>query len=356
MISMWGRMAERERRLALLTLGVAVVVLAYFIVSRAASNLRDLDAAIEQQEIALIQLTQQAAQADVVEKAYSRVAEEHSSEWTRAKIRDQLSNEILRLALVEPPPAGAEAQDFAGPALVSFEKFSSGSLDDRGDGYREYHIPVKTKPTSIENVCTFLQRIQESDQHLRVDRIVIDRPNPVKPVVTADLIVVRAIVGEKSDAVTEDDEGVDENLLANASFEEWDATSNTFPGWQTSGMAGAPSGSYATDGSQGFEGSSEGEESRLFQEVLLVAGRTHDLLADIAILGSGRLEVFTADGEEPLPGGVELSAGDAPSHYRIRFTVPDDLEGALFRAPCVVVSGGGSRLFIDHVQLTETGD
>ncbi len=187
-------MSPRERRLAAITTVIVGIMLAYIGVSRTVGHIKNLDTTIALRQGELRADTVRAATYDRVVQTFSAVAEEHSSQLDEAKIRDRLLAEILRLSMAKIPPASSAATSYTGPKLVNIPSFPEGELEDLGDGYREYRIQLRTDPTRIDNIATFLQRIEESEQLLRVDSLELRRPNPEETSVTANILVTRTLI------------------------------------------------------------------------------------------------------------------------------------------------------------------
>ena len=235
MHALWSKISPRERRLAIATASVIVLSAVWFVSLKALSSLDLLDGTIGAIRQELAYQEELARQADTVDRAFNGIATEHSSRWTQEEIHDRLRLEITRLAAENVPPPGAPVPA-GSPTLVKFKSLPSGVLYPGGKGYRQYHIELQTQPTSIKKLTTFLERLQESKQALRVDRLEIRRP-PEANQVTADIGVTRTVidadladqVSPAGDAAGSPPAGA--NLVRNPSFEAWDEDSATFRHW-----------------------------------------------------------------------------------------------------------------------------
>lgn len=347
MNNLWASMSKRERTLALLTAAVIVALSGWFVAHRALGNLAQLDAEIESLETDLVNLTSQAARLEPVDQVYSEVVEAHSSEWTQAEIYAMLRAEIVRLSLVDPPPEGALPETYRGAKLIDIPTFPQGVLDDPGGGYREYHMRVRTNPTEIKNVAQFLQRLQESPQLLRVDRVEITRPNPAMRVVQADLTITRALVAEveAGDAAPRRAPGA--NLLENPDFDDWGADGAQLAGWTTESLASEMyQGADIPGGGRAFSAIATEGEGRLYQIVELPGGATYDLTIALAADAEVRLGVQYEDsgawfGPDEAPASV-LNDGQW-RRWHLVFTTPGDPgDRVVLRAPCIELTGEGS--------------
>lgn len=344
--NLWASMSKRERNLALITAGVVVALLGWFIVSRAIGAVTRLDAEIESLETDLVNLTSQAARLEPVDQVYSEVVEAHSSEWTQAEIYAMLRAEIVRLSLVEPPPEGALPETYRGAKLIDIPTFPQGVLDDPGGGYREYHMRVRTNPTDVKNVALFLQRLQESPQLLRVDRVEITRPNPAMRVVQADLTITRALVAEVEAGDAAPGARLGDNLIGNPDFDDWGQDGTQLEAWTTEALAiETLVGADIPGGGRALSGTAVDGPARLYQTLELPGGATYDLRISAAAEADARLGVqYEESGAWFGPDEAPVSIlNDGQWHrYHLAFTTPGDpSDRVVVRAPCIEVSGEG---------------
>ena len=354
MSGFWSGISERERRLAVVTLCVLLAATAYVAFLRAAGNLRELDDAVEQLERALVGFEAQAARLDHVEREYAKVTEQHSSEWTQAEIHDRLRDEIDRLGLETVPPPGVPLTAASGARLVEIPRFPAGMLDDRGEGYREYRLRLSTAPTTIENLGLFLERLEKSEQLLRVDRLTITRPNPEAAAVLAEMTVTRTIIGEASALPVREGESA-ANLALNPGLEEWEESLDGFPGWESESVVVRRSEVNATEGAACLEAVAGPGGGAVYQVQRLRAGATYNLSVDVAATGAARLCVAEDESAQPFEGAVALAADGRPNRYVVQFTVPESgADTVLVRAPAVLMDEEGVRVYVDNVVLNES--
>jgi hypothetical protein len=196
-------MSARERKLAIGTAVVVLAVAGYAVFNHTTQRIQTLDREIADLQQRLWQNTYQAEMLDAVRDEYAAVATRHSNAWTEAEIHSILLNEILRLAMQNPPPENSPEASLGGPWLVQIPTIPPGQLDERGEGFREYQIKLTTRPTSVRAVALFLSRLQESPHMLRIDRLEVERLNWQSEQVTASLTITRPIIGVAPDAVEE---------------------------------------------------------------------------------------------------------------------------------------------------------
>jgi hypothetical protein len=348
-----AKLSQRERRLALLTIIILLGVVGYTVVTIARNRLHELDQDIEQAENELYQLNLQAKRLSEVDKAYTAVTEQHSSEWTQAEIHDRLRTELLRLALVNMPPPGSLPSAFSGEHLVEIPSWPAGSLDDRGEGYREYHIRITTKPTSIKNIALFLQRIHESPQILRVERLELVRPSPEAADVVLTMTVTRTIIGDtpkKPDAISP--VGPTENLARNAGFEEWDETTGSFPEWEFENVIPMRLDAGASEGSWRLQATCQGTTGSISQIHQLQPKTTYDWEADIAANGIAKLNVIYNEKQPLSPEPIQIEKDGRVRKYRIRFTTPDTPQSQIeVHVPAISLESENGQLYMDNVVL-----
>ena len=207
--SLWNRLSARERMLAFATCGVVAAFLVFTVVRAGLSGIRELDAEIDRLQETIINCANQMARREAVEEQYAKVAAQHSSAWTEPEIHDRLRQEIYRLARREPPPLDERgiSVDNAGSTdnLVEIPALGKGEMAEGGAGYRQYRIPLRIPAVGIKPIIDFLERLQQSPQSLRVDKLELSRM-PESDQVAANIVITRTIAdgtasgaaGEKS--------------------------------------------------------------------------------------------------------------------------------------------------------------
>jgi hypothetical protein len=197
-----GRLNARERRLLAITATLMAAGAVLLLGRTAFAAVRDLNDRIADRELEIENLSQQNAQADAVNSAYSQVVQEHSSELTMAEIHDALRREIFQLAQVEMPAKGDQPAKTV--PLVRIPTLLEGTLT-QGVGHREYQIRFQVPVARLEYLLVFLERIEESDQLLRIDTIEIGRPPQVTNV-SAMLQITRTVL-DNPEAVRDEGAG-----------------------------------------------------------------------------------------------------------------------------------------------------
>ncbi|MCC6490566.1 MAG: hypothetical protein IT364_23980 [Candidatus Hydrogenedentes bacterium] len=357
MRAVFHQLSASEKRLAIIA-GLCLVVAILFIgYIRAMDRLDAMDATIDSLQQQLLAYTELVQQADSVNAAFEAMAQQHSSKWTQEEIHDSLRREIARLALRNIPPPGSPAPASTDPAamLVNIPQMPMGTLMDSEEGYRSYQINVKTEAAPIQNITTFLERLQRSDQALRVESLEIIR-QPLANVATANIRVTRTIIDDEVDAgqaASPPESGAASVRLLNPSVEEWEAADQC-TGWTAEECIVSQHTEQVTEGHSSMRAESTGPEGRVYQAVALIPGRTYELTVDAIAMGSARLEIADDAGNHPYVGTQPLTQGDTPYRYRVRFTVEDQgTESVSIRAPQLVIEGTGSVVLLDNVSLAE---
>lgn len=185
-----AKMSAREKRLFAATFGVLFAG-ALFLGGRAAvSNLRSLDDSIDRLELEIENLQQQYVQRGAIDEAYDAVVTEHSSQLTAAEIHDYLRREIFSLAEVKFPATKEKpAQTMQ---LVRIPALDEGQLK-QGAGHREYQIRIDIPSARLDFLLLFIERIERSEQLLRVDRLEIGRM-PGGQTVHASMDITRTVL------------------------------------------------------------------------------------------------------------------------------------------------------------------
>jgi hypothetical protein len=357
------KLSPSERRLALIT-GVcavaAIVLLGYRIAS---DRLALMDATIDSLQRQLAAYEELVAQAEPVNRAFDAMASQHSSQWTQEEIHDRLRREITRLSLRNVPIPGSPipAASNPGDVLVSIPQMPLGSLVDHADGYRSYQINFKTEPAPIQNITLFTERLQRSDQALRIDSLEIVR-QPLAAVATANMRVTRTIIDDVAGPGPEDVDAAAAppiarstgTLIVNSGFEEWDATAGAFPGWTAEQCQVAQDGAHATEGGACARLQASAAPASFYQTVQATAGQTYELSLDATAWGAARIEVFDESTGRPFGGGETVTADGTPRRYRFRFLVSGNGgETVTLRTPNVVLLEAGSIVTLDNVSLAE---
>jgi hypothetical protein len=190
MMGLLDRLNARERRLLTLTatvLGAAAIVLGG---RQAIGSIRELNRQIADREQEIENLTQQNVQATAINAAYDRVVKEHSSALTIAEIHDALRREIFALTQVELP--AKDDKPARTMQLVRIPTLQEGQLT-QGVGHREYQIRFQIPAAGLDQTLSFLERIEASEQLLRIDVLDLARP-PDSKGVSALLQITRTVL------------------------------------------------------------------------------------------------------------------------------------------------------------------
>ena len=363
------KLSASERRLAVITVVVLVVAVVVVLGIRGMRAINALDERIASFQHDLVYCTQQTVQADSVNKAFEAIASQHSSKWTQEEIHDRLRREITRLSLRKLLPPGSEAAPSgAGSMLVDIRSMPAGSLEDSGEGYRSYTISFRTEPAPATDVATFLERLQRSDQVLRIDTIDMTR-QPASNLVTASIKVTRTVIGEgpkenasasanspTSSSPSSFADQPSSNLSRNGNFEKWDAQANRFPEWAARGCRVSVSKS-PIDGAACQRAEAVAANANIYQGLDLQAGKSYDLTADISAKGHGQLQVVDGKTEAPFPSAVPLVPDGAIYRYHVRFTIPSAPTGPVpIRVPYIVLEEKGAVVQLGNVILREAED
>ncbi len=201
----WGRLSARERNLAFLTGVVVGGFLLFSVVRMALTSLREMDGEIARLQDDIVNCANQMASREAVEAQYAKVAAQHSSAWTEPEIHDRLRQEIYRLARRVPPPLdergiAVESQD-SNENLVEIPALGKGEMAEGGAGYRQYRIPLRIPAVGIKPIIDFLERLQQSPQSLRLDKLELYRV-PESDQVAASVVITRTIANGASSAST----------------------------------------------------------------------------------------------------------------------------------------------------------
>jgi type II secretory pathway component PulM len=345
MSGIWLKLSPREQSLALITGGLIVLALVAFGVVRARGHLARLDDDIVQLETDVINMTRQVAFSESVDKEHAKIAEQHSSAWTAAEIRDKLRTEIRDLA----------------EGVVTIPSLPDGSLDDTTEGYREYNINFKITNTKLNHLATFLRRLQESPQALRVDQLQLRRA-PATNDISGSFYVARTVVDGAEEAVTvvasgpaNQDLPVDGNadLARNGAFETWDLATRTPKEWAGESATLAPIQAKPVPGKGALKATVDGTAGGVFQHQDLTAGATYTLTLEATLTGAGQLGV-RLDKDDADTGQPQALLEGAPHRYQVRFKVPGEAGSPVrMRVPYITLNGADSELILDNVVLKQ---
>lgn len=200
--AVWGRLSERERKLALAVLVLFALMASFTLVRRSLDTVLELDKRIAQMQDDILNYHRLIAKKQSVEAHYAEVATQHSSEWTEPEIQERLRQEIYRLAQITPPPLNEDGVPVRtnNPEgnLVEIPSLGQGVLREGGEGFREYTITFKVPPVEFAAMVEFLERLQGSPQSLRIDGLELIR-HFSSTQVGATISITRTIVNRGAD-------------------------------------------------------------------------------------------------------------------------------------------------------------
>jgi hypothetical protein len=340
LVDAWSRRTLRERRLAIAVAALGCALMGALAWRAAAGLLDRLDREIGQLSNEILNATHEQALRARVEARFAQVANQHSSAWTESEIRDRLRQEIYRLSNLEPPALDAAGipvnTNNESGYLVEVPELGAGRLIDGGEGYREYQIEFSIPPVPILDLTAYLERLLESPQALRIDRIDLRR-DPGRTEFASDLVITRTVVDNPGGLGA-----ASRSMTLNP--DEWRCDGCTAlleerPGAETVLV---------------LKGGSGGGKAALAQT--LPAPGLVDVALDLASTSTGQLGVAVDGG--PLPGTGETALKDDGRFYRYRFqlALPAASGGRVAASlPVLTWTRPDSALRIRRIEVTPAG-
>lgn len=332
--ALWERMSTRERVLAG-AVGLCVVVFVVTFAARTAlTNISELDARIDGLQQRIIEYKFQIAQRQIVEAEYEKVAAQHSSEWTEAEISDRMSAEIRRLSLKFPPPLNAEGKPVVTQNehgyLVDVPGLNEGVLT-MGEGYREYTTKVNLPPDNLGDVLTYLERLQNSPQSLRIDELELNRA-PMGTPVTARITITRTVVDR--DSAMDDVEVHPEPVTETGA---WVAEGCT--------LSGKEDGPAVT-------ATADRDGALIYHEVDLPAGAVYECQLVAATKGAAWLAMTDDEGDSMLEGAFSFLDDGEPQRYKVQFVAPGRKgTRTRMRLPMITMVNAGEQVALRGFRL-----
>ncbi len=346
MVSQLQKLSPRERKLALAVVLLMAGGLIVILTHRALARIQELDQAIAQRQDTLIAYTRLLARSQSVDEAYARVAAQHSSAWTEAEIHDRLRQEIYRLAMKNPPPIGTPFSPSKSDILVSIPVLRQGTLKTGEEGYREYQLNIKLPGTTVDNIFTFLERLQGSDQSLRIDGLRLTR-SPTQELVSAVIDVTRTVVDDPSETSRED--------IGSYIPKTWPELGTLLDDWQWEGCELSQVPQYVTRGTDSLKVHASVPGATLFLREELDTGMTHELSLDIIAFGPARIDVMNEANGALYKGAAEVISDGQLRQYQLRFAVPAMREPRTrLRLPLITLIEEGSEVYIDNVMVKKS--
>ena len=155
------------------------------------NKIDSLDLEIDRLEQELLNLAQQNAQQGAVETAYREVVAEHSSDLSKEEIHDNLRREIFRAS--KTTVKGKDGKPDRERNLVKIPTLREGILKEESEGYREYQIRFRIPQARLRDLVRFVQRIETSNQILRIDSLDLTRA-PQAKLVEASIVITRIVL------------------------------------------------------------------------------------------------------------------------------------------------------------------
>ncbi|MDQ1257064.1 MAG: hypothetical protein QG656_1665 [Candidatus Hydrogenedentes bacterium] len=356
-MGIWQKLAPRERMLAGIILFLLAVGVAGLSAQRALLGIGDLNRAIQQREDTLVNYTKQLAKGKSVDRAYARVAAQHSSVWSEAEIHDKLGQEIYRLSLKNLPAPGAEPESpNRTNTLVSIPSLGQGRLKGGGEGYREYELSFNIPEARIEDLTTFIERLQSSNQSLRVDSVLLYRTRD--HVVSAQIGVTRTIVDRTPDMIVAETEPATAAAPgataapAAPDTDSWRSLPVDPASWQADGCDLTASDEHKTRNPQSLAAAATKPGASFYLSQSVDSGAEYELSLDITATGPARILVLDGPSGAPYEGSQDVAGDGETRQYRLRFTTPSQSEDKTpLRVPALEISDAGTKVFVDNVLL-----
>lgn len=338
----WSHRSTRERRLAVAVLSLAAVFGAVLAVKGGGEVLDRLDREIAQLENEILNSARQAALRDQLEARLTQVANQHSSAWSESEIRDRLRQEIYRLSNLYPPaldpkgiPLSTASED---GVLVNIPELGKGQLIADGEGYREYQIEFSILPVEISALAAYLERLMESPQSLRIDRIEMWR-DPSRSEFAAKLLITRTVM--------------DDVLAHGAGDSENDNNATPISlrpdAWQCDGCE------IRAEGEDGAEQvialRATADSARAWMEHRLPTSGTCKVDLEIASNAEGKIGVDVGDVPLKTLGDTNIKAGGQYYRYTLQCNIADETIPVGVAIPVLRWGRVDSVLRVRHLQM-----
>ena len=347
----WNKLSPRERAMASVIGVLFALSIVYFIGTPALARIRELDDQIDVLEQDMINYERHLARQADVDIEFDKIAAQHSSHWTQVEIHDRLRSEIYRLAEANPVPLGAP---LTGNRMIAIPQLPAGELESAGLGYREYKLEFKTAQAKVSDLMTFVRRLEESPQALRVEQLSLQRPPELQGLASAVIRVNRTVV----DGVEEVDESAASagsvDLAENGDFEDF-SEGVGFPHWTAVQVQLDVDRAHTTSGLQGLRAEAQGEGAALYQVHDLVAGTSYSVSLDLFAESEVSVGVWD-ESTQALYDGAIVMDGSKGASGRCLFDFTVEGETGVTRSvrvPYVSVPQVGETVFMDKVSILE---
>jgi hypothetical protein len=355
--NIWSRLSQRERRLALLTGTVICGFILFSIVRGATASLREMDSEIGRLQDDIVNYANQMARREAVEEQYAKVAAQHSSAWSEPEIHDRLRQEIYRLAKRVPPALDARGIAVDSPDvadnLVEIPSLGKGEMAEGGAGYRQYRIPLRIPAVDIKPVIDFLERLQQSPQSLRVDKLELYRM-PESDQVAASVVITRTIAdGTTAGAGGSVDEKAADRDKGGGSTPERDAGTGRIPlsasDWVTKGCKVEL---VETAGTKPYlEIRAEGTRAMAELDRRMSGDGAYEAILEISATGNAELGIGMEQDKKLFPDSVPLKGDGGKYRYQVQFGVPGDIAKGKVACPRLLLADKGTVVQIHNIIL-----
>ncbi|MBW7866490.1 MAG: hypothetical protein GX580_01200 [Candidatus Hydrogenedens sp.] len=348
--ALWRRMSRRERRLALMTLAAVAFFAGFSVFHSAQNRLNMLDGTLDRLHEDIVNYANQIVHREAVEALYGQVAAQHSSAWSEAEIRDRLRQEVYRLARNVPQTLDENGIPVNVPNesgnLVEIPSLGEGIMAEGGEGYRQYMLNLRIPPVPVTSLVAFLQRLQQSPQSLRIDKLELNRM-PDSPLVAASIDITRTIAdGSKTGpALSPESRSADVTAPGVPSGRIPLSASD----WTGDGCAVALVDEDGGGSVLEIRAEREGGLAELLRK--MPAGSVYEMNIELSADGPAVLAVGVpgAGGEYPNPEPLRADGG--VYRYRVRFGVSGDGDAVPVACPRLVAGSAGAVVRVHNLLL-----
>lgn len=331
----WSRRSVRERRLATAVAVLTASLLLLVIVKGAFRVLDNLDREIGRLSNEILNSTRQIALHEGVAARFTQVANQHSSDWSESEIRDRLRQEIYRLSNLDPPALDAQGIPLStnneSGFLVEIPELGSGRLIEGGEGFREYQIEFSIRPVPLPALTGYLERLLESPQALRIDRIDLRR-DPERTEFAANLVITRTVVDNPGGAAS---------------------IPLTTAGWSCKGCEVSVERGSDQDPVLVLRGTGAGGTA--FLERPLSSG-VFDVALEMASTSEGQLGVVANGAALSCEGDTALKADGQFYRYHFQIALPKRNDSLAVQLPHLTWAQPSAELRIRRVQVTPASE
>lgn len=331
LVDAWSRRSMRERQLALVVGALTAGLLLLLIGKGAFQVLDSLDREIGSLSNEILNSTRQIALREGVAARFTQVANQHSSDWSESEIRDRLRQEIYRLSNLDPPALDAQGIPLStnneSGFLVEIPELGSGRLIEGEEGFREYQIEFSIRPVPLPALTGYLERLLESPQALRIDRIDLRR-DPARTEFAANLVITRTVVDNPGGAAS---------------------VPLTTAGWTCEGCDVGVEVASGQEPVLVLRGTEVGGTA--FLERSLSSGK-FDVALEMASNTEGQLSVMANGAALRCEGDTAIKSDGQFYRYAFQIALPQNDESMAVQIPCLTWTQPGAELRIRRVQVT----